>query len=107
MRGENGTGRLVVCLSEYLPLRNVYRILSMSMTAVELRGLFHVHIGHGRSVGVCFPNKVKLYRINRHFLMLIRIGKQNVEILYIKVEIEKSKNELFQISWILMYLCSF
>ena len=28
----------------------------------------------------------------------IRIGKQNVEIIDVKVEIEKSKNELFQIS---------
>ena len=27
-----------------------------------------MHIGHGRSIGVCFANKVKLYRIgNRHF----------------------------------------
>ena len=35
MRVVIGTGRLVVCLSEYLPLRSVYRISSMSMIAVQ------------------------------------------------------------------------
>ena len=34
MRVVIGTIRLVVCLSEYLPLRSVYRISSMSMIAV-------------------------------------------------------------------------
>ena len=54
MRGENGTESLVVCLSEYLPLRSVYRM-----------GTFYVH---DSSVGVCFMNKVQVYRIgNRHF----------------------------------------
>ena len=38
-------------------------------------------------------------------VLLIRIGKQNVNI--IEVEIEKSKNELFEMSYILIYLCSF
>ena len=33
MRVVIGTGRLVVCLSEYLPLHSVYRISSMSMIA--------------------------------------------------------------------------
>ena len=37
----------------------------------------------------------------------ICIGKQNVKIIDKKVEIKKSKNELFQISWILIYLCRF
>ena len=34
MRAGIGIDRLVVCLSEYLPLRIVYRISSMSMIAV-------------------------------------------------------------------------
>ena len=34
MRAGIGNDRLVVCLSEYLPLRIVYRISSVSMIAV-------------------------------------------------------------------------
>ena len=49
MRGENGTESLVVYLSEYLPLHRVYRM-----------GTFCVH---DSSVGVCFMNKVHVYRI--------------------------------------------
>ena len=52
MRGENGTESLVVCLFEYLPLRSVYRM-----------GTFYVH---DSSVGVCFMNKVQVYRIGNH-----------------------------------------
>ena len=50
MRAGIGNDRLVVCLSEYLPLRIVYRISSMSMIAVylsldfSLRGLFREEI---------------------------------------------------------------
>ena len=40
-------------------------------------------------------------------VLLIRIGKLNVEIKYIEVEIAKSKNELFDMSYILIYLCIF
>ena len=35
MRVVNVAERLVVCLSEYLPLRSVYRISSMSILAVQ------------------------------------------------------------------------
>ena len=45
MRAGIGNDRLVVCLSEYLPLRIVYRISSMSMIAVYF------------SLRVCFPNR--------------------------------------------------
>ena len=34
-------------------------------------------------------------------------GKQNVEFLDVQVEIEKSKNELFEMSHILIYLATF
>ena len=34
-------------------------------------------------------------------------GKQNVEFLDVQVEIEKSKNELFEMSYILIYLTAF
>ena len=44
MRAGIGIDRLVVCLSEYLPLRIVYRISSMSMIAVYFRGLFREEI---------------------------------------------------------------
>ena len=40
-------------------------------------------------------------------VLLIRTGKQNVEIIDKLVEIEKSKNQLFVMSYILIYLCSF
>ena len=63
MRGENGTESLVVCLSKYLPLRSVYRM-----------GTFYVH---DSSVGVCFMNKVQVYRIgNRHFASFPPQGKK-------------------------------
>ena len=41
MRAEIGNENLVVCLSEYLPLRSVYHISCMSMLAIyfSLRGL--------------------------------------------------------------------
>ena len=58
MRAGIGIDCLVVCLSEYLPLRIVYRISSMSMTmiAVYFRGLFREEI------------------TNRHFLFKCRLG---------------------------------
>ena len=43
-RVANGRERLVVCLSDNLPLRIVYRISSMSMIAVYFRGLFREEI---------------------------------------------------------------
>ena len=51
MRGENGTESLVVCLSEYLPLRSVY-ILVIKVEGFVLRRyhespffLFKCHLG--------------------------------------------------------------
>ena len=44
MRAGIGNDSLVVCLSEYLPLRIVYRISSMSMIAVYFRGLLREEI---------------------------------------------------------------
>ena len=38
---------------------------------------------------------------------VVQYGKQTVEILELYVEIKKSKNELFKISYILIYLGTF
>ena len=38
---------------------------------------------------------------------LNQYGKQNVEFLDVFVEIKKSKNELFEMSYILIYLAAF
>ena len=83
MRVVNGS--LVVCLYEYLGLPIVCEVNSvLTMKPIDM------YILHDSNVGVCFVNKVQVYHIgNRHFaslfppFMLIRIGKQNVEIIYI------------------------
>ena len=76
---------LLVCLSNYLGLPVICEVNGIvTMKPIDM------YILHDSSVGVCFVNKVRVYRIgNRHFAslfppsMLIRIGKQNVEIKYI------------------------
>ena len=54
MRVRIGNDRLVVRLSEDLPLRIVYSISSMSTIAVYFRGLFHEEITNPHF----FPNVV-------------------------------------------------
>ena len=65
MRAGIGIDRLVVCLSEYLPLRIVYRISSMSMIAVYFSFQIVVVVTmksidmynvHDSSLVVCFSN---------------------------------------------------
>ena len=109
MRGENGS--LVVCLSQYLDLRSLYSVYTQSRlssvvfripalmksidmfilhdTIIDYRALFNGAVVSGG------PS------------CTIQYGKQNVEILELYVEIKKSKNELFKMSYILIYLATF
>ena len=82
-----------------------------------------VHTGHDSTVGGCFAKRSRIYRIGKtpwlascfSFHARWRVGpsrrnqygKQNVEIIDLYVETEKTKNELFQISYILIDLATF
>ena len=59
MRAGIGIDRLVVCLSEYLPLRIVYRILSMSTIAVYFR--------------VCFAKRSRIAMVSVMFVRLVLV----------------------------------
>ena len=86
MRGENES--LVVCLSQCLHLYNLYSVYTQSILSLASVLLFSEYRR-------CGPSGTIQYR------------KQNVEILELYVEIQKSKNELFKISYILIYLGTF
>ena len=56
---------------------------------------------------VSFVSRRYMRGENGKYRKYIQIGKQNGEIIDVKVKIEKSKNELFQISSMLIYLGCF
>ena len=65
--------------------------------------------GENGSLVVCMSQCLHLRNLYSVYTQsgTIQYRKQNVEILELHVEIKKSKNELFKISYILIYLGTF
>ena len=69
----------------------------------------HYMRGENRSLVVCMSQCLHLHNLYSVYTQsgTIQYRKQNVEILELYVKIKKSKNELFKISYILIYLGTF
>ena len=92
----------------YLAKRSrIYRIESAAMVSV----MFVLLTVGGAPVGLVLVFAATRKEMSLLHALLVsyrnQYGKQNVEFLDVYVEIEKSKNELFEMSHILIYLATF